>query len=154
MSAKRRRSRCCQPQEPALDWHLYLDDAHTEVIDVANWIAGLPEVVRQSVEADIEDLLELAANGVISTDDPTVFENVASFPDLWELKWHFQAGKRRAELRQYHAEPDTLPGHLVAMHRHLKARGKDSAVREAQNQSMSQAQMRYMAGEKSHWGLP
>jgi hypothetical protein len=147
------RSRCTVPQDPPLVWISYADPAHPSSVAFSDWLDSLPFVVRQSVEASIEALRDLAARGGITVSDDRSFAPVSSFPLMYELKWHLNVKGKHVEIRQYHGEPPDLPGHLVELHTHIKlTSGSKAEQKVKQNQEMSQAQLRSMAGRASLWG--
>jgi hypothetical protein len=72
-------------------------------------------------------------------------------PHLYELRWQFG----RHLYRLYFAEPPRFPDHLVALEFHCKDIDglTDQEIEDAQDEAISRAQLRYLAGESQNWGI-
>jgi hypothetical protein len=72
-------------------------------------------------------------------------------PHMFELRWQFG----RHHYRLYFAEPPANPNHLVALEFHYKdIEGlSDEEIKAAQDEAISRAQVRYLAGESQNWGI-
>lgn len=150
LAAMPRTTRTAEPKGAPYTWVHYFDSTHADHIEIEAWLASLTPLVRQQREEDIAALLDLAGAGGINSDDQRVIEPVTSFPELWEVKWHFPG---RRELRQYHAEPAARAELLVSVHRHLKkVDGTKREQKDAQNHAMAQGKLRHMAGATTEWG--
>lgn len=147
-------SRCCVQRGVALVWARYRSQDGVPVVSheiKAAFPDSMTKIQMVARWADMESLLELACAGELSRDHEA-FDPVASQPDLWELRWSFDDG---SEWRQYHAEPMSMPKHLLAMLFHRKdLTGSPQVIAAAQNLQMSEAQERYTEGEAWHWGNP
>lgn len=111
-------SRCCKPEGAPYRWAGGLDDGDASVLQFAEWLAGLPEHVQRDAVSRIEALRELARQGsvVLGHDEKDQLKAVESDPDMYELRWTLYTKR----VRQYHAEPDRYPSHLIALHLHIK----------------------------------
>lgn len=130
-----------------MEWRSYRDESHASVQEVASWLESLKPFVRDSLLGQIDALVELAAAGEIpfdehAADDPKApLKPIWDQPELYELRWTLLTKK----LRQYHGEPPTIPDLLVDLHLHFKGNGN------TQNEEISQALLRYRAGEMGSW---
>lgn len=130
-----------------MEWRSFRDDGHASVEEVAAWLESLKPFVRESLLGQIDALVELAATGEIvfdpnAQDDPKApLKPIWDQPELYELRWTLLSKK----LRQYHGEPASHPDLLVDLHLHFKGNGN------TQDQEISQAVLRYRAGERGVW---
>lgn len=145
-------SRCTTKNKVALTWIDYFQSDHNSSIELEQWFASLPELVREVFEGQIEALRDLASKGEIGPLDETKLKPVVRHPELFELRWRFKHSKKKTNVRQYHGEPSSAPDKLVATHRHIKRTdGTDEEVKTWQNQEMAHAKLRYVSGERSDW---
>lgn len=138
-------SRCCDPSLGPFEWRDYIDDQHPSVREIAEWLSSLPHFEQEHQKGEIEALLERAAAGLIedSADAKTSIKPIWEDPEIFELR-------RRAltkHLRFYHGEPEELPKHLIAVHKHIK---HDS---RSQQLEIEDAAGRYRAGRPNRWML-
>jgi len=146
-------SRCCQVRYVPLSWRKFRLEDGTEVVSYevrAAFPDSLDLSERKFRYAAIQSLLDAAALGELDGESEQ-FDPVWSNPDLWELKWTFPDGSM---WRQYHAEPDELPGHLVAMLFHEKdLSGTSADIKDRQNACIDTAHARYIDGAGWSWGV-
>lgn len=152
--SKSRISLCNIPRQVPLEWVDFQDYSHFSVVEFSKFIDALPSADQIDLLGQINGLKALASYGRIPRKS-SQFENVALYPDLYEMKWTFcLPGKVRTEIRQYHAEPATDPKVLIALHMHLKnLNGSVIEIRIRQNFEISWAKMRLEAGRKVNWVL-
>lgn len=147
-------SRCCTPGPDPLRWHRFQEQDGTAVVDdelSAAFPPSLPHAVRKARYASYMSLIELAAKGGLDVEDDR-FDPVSRDPTLWELRWVFEDGSL---WRQYHAEPASAPGYLVAMLFHQKAiGGSNNETRAAQDARIDAASKHYVYGHTWKWGIP
>jgi hypothetical protein len=146
-----RTSRCETPNDPPLSWHFYVDDAgHSpltdEILACFNGLVGSARIARYTA---ISQRLNAAARGALTW--PEELKPVVRDPELWEIRWGFDD----EQWRMYHGEPAQAPGWLISLRFHQKdTRGKQGEQREAQNQEMNVATLRFIEGRPRQWGLP
>lgn len=127
---KGRHSRCCVPRDSPLTWLEWVDDTHESVIALTDWIQSLHPSRQNEIVSRIEALCGKAARGELVVGDVWI-EPIVSDPVMYELRWTLFT----KVVRQYHAEPDEYPNHLVKLHLHIKA---DTARREASSRSQQE----------------
>jgi len=138
-------SRCCQPTEPPLVWHVYVDTNHPGVEELDEWLNSLQPFARNHELGRLDDVFEAAAKGLLedSGDERTPIKPISKDPEIYELR-HKALSK---SLRFYHGEPDELPTTLVAVHRHIKT------TTEEQEEHIVHAAHRYVDGRDSNWDI-
>lgn len=128
-------------------------------------VAGDPKVVAQEIQALVDQLkpeLRVAAAGSLialmsrieecHAIDPDDVVPVASFPYMWEYRVDDQASG--IHLRLYGAEIPEYPNTIIVLHAHEKfVDGTAAEIKERQDQAMSLAAMRFIAGKSVSWGL-
>lgn len=134
-----RQSRCCVPQDPPLNWVDSIDYQHESVISLSDWIEGLSRYAQLDVVARLESLTTKAANGELVVGEEQI-EPIVSDPAMYELRWTLLS----KIVRQYHAEPEKYPEHLVKLHIHIKADAtRQVASERSQQQEIDTAIDRY-----------
>ncbi len=143
-------SKCIVRRNVPLKWLDYIDYTNKSVMAFWDFTNSLPEIRRLDVIAMIESLKERASLGQIPADSWQI-QNITLYPELHELKWRFR-GYPTFHVRQYHTEPIQLSENLLALHIHLKdVSGSELEIKTAQNQEISFAKMRYVAGRINNW---
>lgn len=143
------KSRCVLGRPFDLTWVDYVDSAHPSPIELDDWIDSLAPFARDSVLGQIDALRDLAAEGGIRDGDESRLKPIARDPDMYELRWKLL----NKAVRQYHAEPRSLPTTLVKLHIHIKKSGASKVeTKNLQNSEISQAILRHRGGIASHWG--
>lgn len=148
-----RTSKCEQAQDPPLSWHLYCDEFAVEVVlrEIQALIpAGLTESEVKHRLAQIDAVMDAAREGtLVRAEDQPALKAVRRNPSLWELRWTI-AGR---EWRMYHAEPDELVQHLVALRFHEKwVGGTPDQVEVEQNRQIDMGAGRLISGRPRLWG--
>lgn len=139
-------------KEPPYEWRDFIQWDHPSVRDMGAWLSSLAPADLADVQESMEALRQLAAGGEIEAGNEDELGPCSVDPVIWELKWTFFG----QHIRQYHAEPTSHPELLVALHMHTKPQDTSVpavwlAVKEQQDQEMSHAKLRYMAGRNSDW---
>lgn len=139
-------------KEPPYEWRDFIQWEHASVRDLGTWLLSLSQEDLADVQERMEALRQLAASGEIEAGNENELGPCSVDPVIWELKWTFFG----QHIRQYHAEPTSHPDLLVSLHMHTKPQDTSTpaiwqAVRERQDQEMSHAKLRYLAGQRSEW---
>lgn len=139
-------SRCVQPRKIAMRWREYIDESHDAVVEYVAWLQSLPEEDLEEVQEAVEALRQLAATGELEEGADGDLGNTSVDPRVFELKWKFFG----RHIRQYHAEPDSFPDLLLALHVHTKPvdtrnQAVWAVVKEDQGMQMTWAKLRYWA---------
>src|SRR5690554_5712468 len=142
-------SRCTRPRSNAMDWQL----RPTVGVDVSQEmhaeLDGMPQLEREMKLAQFVTIMKMAARGDLHPDSADIGP-IRRNPTLFELRWDFG----RALYRLVHAEPAHMPNHLIGLRFHLKSlEGSDQEIRDAQDQEVSLAKVRYLAGRGTNWGV-
>ena len=111
----------------------------------------LPDYERKYRYAEIVQRRQAAARGELFDGD--TLAPVSRDPALWEIRWRF--GGERDQFRQYHHEPPSAPGWLVALRFHRKTwvDGDPDETASMQNAEIDIATARLTAGRNTMWGI-
>lgn len=146
------RSRTTRPHGAPYEWRRYIDDSHPAVQKFVGWLESLAPFSRNHLLGEYEGLLELAEMGMIDHRDPpsvTRIKPVRNRPEMWELRWQMLNRK----VRQYHGEPASHSGVLVALHLHVKFEPTMASgmVKSLQDAAIKYAARRYHLGRSDGW---
>lgn len=134
-----------------MTWVDFQDPTNTATKQALSKILELPLVDQQLLIGQIVALNARAANGNVPFGDDRILRPIRVDPDIYELKWSHGG----LLFRQYHGEPKSLPDTLIQLHFHEKdvSSGNDTIIEHLQDLQISQARLRYSAGETNSWGL-
>lgn len=137
-----------------LKWIDFVDRTHVSVLEFEEYFNSLSAFDQDELQGRIDTLKKRASLGKMPRDSSQL-QDIRLYPELFELKWsYFGKGKKKALIRQYHAEPAVDPPVLVALHIHLKnVNVPKGQVSQLQDEEISHAKLRYLAGRKRNWVL-
>jgi hypothetical protein len=143
------RSRCTHVRKSPMAWHM----TPVKNVDVTDEmraaVDGRPALEREMRLAALVTTMKMAARGDLHPDSDDIGP-IRLDPQVFELRWNFG----RELYRLCHGEPPSQPDHLIGLRFHQKSlSGGDASIAAAQDAEVSVAVMRYVAGERSNWGL-
>lgn len=146
-----KRSRCTIPHSIPLRWHDFIDDDNEDITSFYIWLNGLNVTDQELVIGRIRALRELAADGEIAEWDDEALKPIHADPEMFELRWN----ELDTLIRQYHAEPESLPLHLINLHLHIKeiSPTSDAVTGDLQQIQINWAALRFKGGAHRNWGV-
>ena len=146
-------SRTITPQPIPLSWKNAFDWNNSSCLEFLDWLIKQNHVVRDEWLGKFVDLRERAALGLLSAGKKEI-RGIARYPELFELRWSQITNSETRIIRQYHAEPESAPEILVALHLHLKQTdGEATDIRHWQNTEIDFAHRRFKSCLQKGWNL-